>query len=57
MPGVAGKKLPKMKTLVQKSSENKISKFQKLALKTKQLKAVKGGEASDFIIVEELLGG
>jgi len=46
-----------MKTLVQKSNENKISKFQKLALKAKQMKAVKGGEGSDFIIVEESIAG
>jgi len=45
-----------MKTLVQKTNENKISKFQKVALQTKQMKAVKGG-SSDYIIVEETLNG
>ena len=52
--GLTGTKLPVMKTLVQKSSENKISKFQKVALLTKQKKAVKGG-SSDYIIVEEAI--
>jgi len=45
-----------MKTLVQKTNANKISKFQKIALQTKQMKAVKGG-SSDYIIVEELIEG
>jgi len=45
-----------MKTLVQKSTENKISKFQKVALPTKQKKAVKGGQSA-YIIIEELVEG
>ncbi|MGK0365957.1 MAG: hypothetical protein ACI85O_003027 [Saprospiraceae bacterium] len=57
MLGLAGTKLPKMKNLVKVSNENKISKFQKLALQPKQAKAVKGGEASNYIIVEELIEG
>lgn len=56
MLGLTGTKLPKMKNLAKKSNENKISKFQKFALQPKQAKAVKGG-SSDYIIVEELIGG